>query len=101
MVALVTCKNEEDQIKNEDAGVLTRFSPTITLWQLSVSMETRVLIRSSPKSLASFSLSPMMLQLKFDCDQFTGWGNIPVIESVDGRTHVQTPARLVYYKLTL
>ena len=24
MVVLHTCKNEEDQIKNEDAGVLTR-----------------------------------------------------------------------------
>ena len=27
MVVLVTCKYEEDQIKNEDARVLTRFSP--------------------------------------------------------------------------
>ena len=27
MVVLVTCKYEEDPIKNEDARVLTRFSP--------------------------------------------------------------------------
>ena len=27
MVVLVTCKNEEDPIKNEGAGVVTRFSP--------------------------------------------------------------------------
>ena len=27
MVVLITCKNEEDPIKNEGAGVLTRFSP--------------------------------------------------------------------------
>ena len=27
MVVLVTCKNEEDPIKNEGARVLTRFSP--------------------------------------------------------------------------
>ena len=27
MVVLVTCKNEEDPLKNEGARVLTRFSP--------------------------------------------------------------------------
>ena len=27
MVVLLTCKNEEDPIKNEEARVLTRFSP--------------------------------------------------------------------------
>ena len=27
VVVLVTCKNDEDQIKNEGARVLTRFSP--------------------------------------------------------------------------
>ena len=49
MVVIVTCKNKEEQIKNEGARVVTRFSPIITLWELSVAMETRVLIRSYPK----------------------------------------------------
>ena len=40
MVVLVTCKYEEDPIKKEGARVLTRFSPIITLWELSVAMET-------------------------------------------------------------
>ena len=35
-------KYEKDPIKNEGARVLTRFSPTLTLWELSVAMETRV-----------------------------------------------------------
>ena len=54
MVVLVTCKYEEDPIKNEDARVLTRFSSIITLWELSVSMETRVPIRSDQKPTAAF-----------------------------------------------
>ena len=44
MIVLVNCKNEDDQIKTEGARVLTRFSPIITLWELFVAMETRVLI---------------------------------------------------------
>ena len=39
----VTCKNEYDPIKNG------KIFPIITLWELSVAMETRVLIRSCPK----------------------------------------------------
>ena len=49
MDVLVTCKYEEDPIKNEGARVVTIFSPIITLWELSVAMDTRVPIRSSPK----------------------------------------------------
>ena len=45
MVVLVTCKNEEDPIKNESAKVFTTVSPIITLLELSVAMEARVLIR--------------------------------------------------------
>ena len=44
LVVLVTCKNKEEQIKNEGARVVTR-----SLWKLSVAMETRVLIRTSRK----------------------------------------------------
>ena len=46
---LFTCKNKEDPIKNVRVRVVTRFSPVITLMELSVTMETRVLIRSGPK----------------------------------------------------
>ena len=38
----VTCKYEEDPIKNEGARVDTTFSPIITLWELLVAMDTRV-----------------------------------------------------------
>ena len=36
----VSCKNKEDPMKNGKARVLTRFSPIISLWELSVAMET-------------------------------------------------------------
>ena len=49
MVVLVTCKNKEERIKNEGARVITKFSPIITLWELSVAIETRALIRCGPK----------------------------------------------------
>ena len=39
MNVLVTCKNQEDPIKNEGASVHNIF-PIITLWELSVAMET-------------------------------------------------------------
>ena len=53
MDVLVTCKYEEDSIKNEGASVHNIF-PIITLWELSVAMDTRVPIRSSPKPIAAF-----------------------------------------------
>ena len=49
MVALVIPKNEEDPIKNEVARVAI-----ITQWELSVAMETRVLIPPGPKPNATF-----------------------------------------------
>ena len=60
MTVLVICKNKEDPSKNEGARVVTRFFPIINLWELSVAIETRVLIRSGPKPYAA------MLQMKFD-----------------------------------
>ena len=51
---LVTCKYEEDPIKNEGAKVFITFSPIITLWELSVAMDTRAPIRSGPKPSAAF-----------------------------------------------
>ena len=47
MVVLITCKNEEVSIKIEAARVL--LFPIISLWELSVAMETRVLILSASK----------------------------------------------------
>ena len=44
---LVTCKYEEDLIKNEGGG--HNIFPIITLWELSVAMETRVPILPGPK----------------------------------------------------
>ena len=49
MDVLVTCKYEEDPIKNEGARVDTNIFPIITLWELSVAMETRVPILPGPK----------------------------------------------------
>ena len=54
MDGLVTCKYEEDTIKNDGARVLTTFPPILTLWELSVAMDTRVPIRSGPKPNAAF-----------------------------------------------
>ena len=50
----VTWKYEEDPIKNEGARVDTTFFSIITLWELSVAMDTRVPIRSDPKPNAAF-----------------------------------------------
>ena len=50
---LVTCKYEEDPIKNEGARVDTTFSPIITLWELFVAMETRVPILPGPNLMQS------------------------------------------------
>ena len=91
MVVLVTYKNGEDPIKNENTRVLsllTRFSPIINLRQLSVAIETRVLIRSGPKSKCSFSPTPMMILIKFGCHPLTGCGDIQVLKcsQMDGRT---------------
>ena len=49
MVVLVTCKNEEDPIKNEVARVAAGHNifPIISQWEISVAMETRVPNRSA------------------------------------------------------
>ena len=55
MDVLVTCKHEDDPIKNESARVFTTFSSIINLWELSVALDTRVPIpRSGPKLNAAF-----------------------------------------------
>ena len=82
--------------------------PHYTLWEISVAMGTRILIRSSPKPNTVNHLL-----------KWCSWWNLIMIgrlvseilmfESVDGRTHErthgrtdgQTPGRVPYYKLTL
>ena len=49
MTVLVTCKFDEDLIKNEVAILQTTFSPIINLWELLVAMETGTLIQSAQK----------------------------------------------------
>ena len=53
MAGLFIPKNEEDPIRNEVARVATTFFPIITKWELSVAMETRVLIRPGPNPNAT------------------------------------------------
>ena len=48
-------KYEEDLIKNKALEWSQHFS-IISLWELSVAMETRVLIRSGPKPVTAFPL---------------------------------------------
>ena len=47
MHVLVTCKYKKDRIKNNQEKMATPFSPIITLSELSVAMETRVLNQSA------------------------------------------------------
>ena len=49
MDVLVTCKYEEDPIKNEGAQGVHNIFPIITLWELFVAMEIRVQILPGPK----------------------------------------------------
>ena len=78
MHALVTSKCKKDLKQNNRENVETPFSPIITLLELYVAMETRVLIGSGPILNAIFSHTPMMLQIKFNCDWPTGLRDIHV-----------------------
>ena len=68
MHVLITRKYKKDRIKNNREKMETSFSPIISQWGLSVAMETTVLIQSGPKTLCSFSPTPVMLHIKFDQD---------------------------------
>ena len=50
--------------------ILFMFFPIVSLWELSVAMETRALIRPGPKP-SNLSPTPMMLLIKFDCNWIT------------------------------
>ena len=71
VILTCTCKNKEDPIKTERARVLTRCSPILALWELSVAMEIRVPIRCGPKPNAAFPYDAR-LHINFDCNRPTG-----------------------------
>ena len=52
--------------------------PIITIWELSVAMDTRIPIRSGPKPNEAFPPPQMMVQIKFRYDWPTGCGDIQV-----------------------
>ena len=53
MYVIVTYKYKKDPIKNSRENVMTPFSP-LTLWELSVAMETGVLIWSASNLMQPF-----------------------------------------------
>ena len=53
-------------------------SSIITLWEQSVAMETRVLIRYGPKPIAGYPPTPKMLLVKFGCNRSPGLIDIHV-----------------------
>ena len=57
MAVLVTCKYDKDPIKNEIAILRTTFSP---LWELSVAVETRVLINPPQNLMLPFPTQMML-----------------------------------------
>ena len=71
-------KYKEDPIKMSVHNIF----PITTLLELSITMETRVPIRSGLKP-HSLSSNPLMLQMKFGCDRPAGYGDIVY-------THTQT-----------
>ena len=75
MIVILKCagKNKEDPIKTERARVLTRCSPILALWELSVAMEIRVPIRCGPNLMQRFPHPyDARLHINFDCNRPTG-----------------------------
>ena len=75
MNVLVTCKYEEDPIKNEGARVFTTFSPLYPYGSYWLPWSSDP-IWSKTKCIRC--LYPMMLQIKFGYDWPTGCGDIKV-----------------------
>ena len=103
MHVIITCKYEKDRMINRREKVETPFFSITTLWELSVAIETRVLIRSDPKPNAAFPPTQWCFRYNlFAINPLVS--EIFMFESVNTRTHARTdrrtPARLVYYKLT-
>ena len=92
MVVLVTCKYEEDPVKNEGARVLTRFSWSYPLpWKPDFQSDlAKNLMQPFPHpndASDKIWLQSACWLRRYSC--LKEW------------THRRTPARLVYYKLTM
>ena len=90
MSSLPATMKESDEKKAENKW-RHRFFSIITLWHLSVAMETRVMIRSHPNTLCSQPPTPMLLQMKFGCDLHTSLRDICVWKW--RHTHARTDGR--------
>ena len=90
-IVLITCKFKEEPIKMKELE-MSQDSPFITLLNLSVSMETRVLIRSSPKPYVT-NPSP----------QWWSWWNLILYGQLVSEIFmsVSVRARVPSYKLIL
>ena len=101
MDVLVTCKYEEDPIKNEGARVVTTFSPLYPYgsyplpWtpEFRSDLAQNLMQPFSHPNAGSVKISLRLAHwlLRYSClKMFT-----------DARTHARTPDQPVYYKLTL
>ena len=85
--------------KNDRTRVVTRFSPIINPWELSIAMETKLLIWSGPMANSANSLPQWCSRwnLITICQLVS---DIFIFESVDQRKHRRTLASVPSYKLT-
>ena len=74
MTVVVTFKFDEDRIKTEGVSVDMVF-PIISQCELSVAMETAVLMESAPKPKSSRSPIPLIIHIKFDQNWPTDLGD--------------------------
>ena len=75
-MSLLSARIKKIRSKMKAPKSVHNFFAIIPLSEQSVVMETRLLIRSDQKPNAAFSHTPMMLQIKFDCDRPSGCGDI-------------------------
>ena len=78
MHVLATCKYKKYRMKNNREQMRTSFFPIISQWEISVAMETNVLIQSAPKTLGNLFLTPVMLHITYDKGWSTGFRDIQV-----------------------
>ena len=106
MHVLVTCKYEKDRIKNNREKVETSFSHYKSMGPFCCH-GNQSFDPISPKTLRSFSPTPVMLHIKCNQDWPTGFRDIQVWKCGRRRRTTEDEGRrtddgpLVYYKLTL
>ena len=77
IVLLITCKNEEDRIKNGGAIVLTIFPHCNPIGAICCH-DTQSSDWIWPKTQSSLSLTPIVLKMNFDYDRPAGLRDIHV-----------------------